>query len=191
MALTQRLEFRQSPVAGDDAAADAGDQAAAAVQSRPVGLRRGANWSAIRCWSAPATAPSRRSRASRLPSGRVCRRRGPCRRRRGRPESRMAPALRRRLRAAQEDWMNRDLGSRTEIEQTLDTPLDNVFHRRAGRGRRAHRAGRGADRLHRMGRRRLQRRQLQSRSLRRRRGDARQTISPSSSRWPLPSRRSA
>jgi RNA polymerase sigma-54 factor len=29
--------------------------------------------------------------------------------------------------SAQEDWMNRDLGSRTEIEQTLDTPLDNVF----------------------------------------------------------------
>src|SRR5580698_1722609 len=28
---------------------------------------------------------------------------------------------------AQEEWMNRDLGSRTEIEQTLDTPLDNVF----------------------------------------------------------------
>jgi RNA polymerase sigma-54 factor len=28
---------------------------------------------------------------------------------------------------AQEDWMNRDLGSRAEIEQTLDTPLDNVF----------------------------------------------------------------
>ena len=28
---------------------------------------------------------------------------------------------------AQEDWMNRDLGSRTEIEQTLDTGLDNVF----------------------------------------------------------------
>src|SRR5690349_16826887 len=27
----------------------------------------------------------------------------------------------------QEDWLNRDLGSRTEIEQTLDTPLDNVF----------------------------------------------------------------
>jgi RNA polymerase sigma-54 factor len=27
----------------------------------------------------------------------------------------------------QEDWMNRDLGSRTEIEQTFDTPLDNVF----------------------------------------------------------------
>ena len=27
----------------------------------------------------------------------------------------------------QEDWMNRDLGSRTEIEQTLDTGLDNVF----------------------------------------------------------------
>ena len=28
---------------------------------------------------------------------------------------------------AQEDWMNRDLGSRAEIEQTLDTGLDNVF----------------------------------------------------------------
>ncbi len=26
-----------------------------------------------------------------------------------------------------EDWMNRDLGSRSEIEQTLDTGLDNVF----------------------------------------------------------------
>jgi len=28
---------------------------------------------------------------------------------------------------SQEEWMNRDLVSRTEIEQTLDTPLDNVF----------------------------------------------------------------
>src|SRR6202795_4877576 len=28
---------------------------------------------------------------------------------------------------AQEEWMNRDRGSRTEIEQTLDTGLDNVF----------------------------------------------------------------
>ena len=27
----------------------------------------------------------------------------------------------------QEEWMNRDLGSRAEIEQTLDTRLDNVF----------------------------------------------------------------
>jgi len=27
----------------------------------------------------------------------------------------------------QEDWMNRDLGSRQDIEQTLDTGLDNVF----------------------------------------------------------------
>src|SRR5213080_2293208 len=27
----------------------------------------------------------------------------------------------------QEEWMNRDLGTRTEIEQTLDSPLDNVF----------------------------------------------------------------
>jgi len=29
--------------------------------------------------------------------------------------------------AAQEDWLSPDLGSRTEIEQTLDTRLDNVF----------------------------------------------------------------
>src|SRR4051812_3717876 len=29
--------------------------------------------------------------------------------------------------AGQEEWMNRDLGSRAEIEQTLDTGLDNVF----------------------------------------------------------------
>jgi RNA polymerase sigma-54 factor len=29
--------------------------------------------------------------------------------------------------AAQDDWMSKDLGSRTEIEQTLDTGLDNVF----------------------------------------------------------------
>ncbi len=28
---------------------------------------------------------------------------------------------------AQEEWMNRDLGSRAEIEQTLDTGLDNLF----------------------------------------------------------------
>src|SRR5690242_1709443 len=27
----------------------------------------------------------------------------------------------------QEEWLNRDLGSRAEIEQTLDTGLDNVF----------------------------------------------------------------
>lgn len=27
----------------------------------------------------------------------------------------------------QEEWLNRDLGSRTEIEQTLDAPLDNIF----------------------------------------------------------------
>ena len=27
----------------------------------------------------------------------------------------------------QEEWMNRELGSRAEIEQTLDTGLDNVF----------------------------------------------------------------
>jgi RNA polymerase sigma-54 factor len=27
----------------------------------------------------------------------------------------------------QEEWLNRDLGTRSEIEQTLDTPLDNVF----------------------------------------------------------------
>src|SRR6267142_2072666 len=29
--------------------------------------------------------------------------------------------------SGQEEWLNRDLGTRAEIEQTLDTPLDNVF----------------------------------------------------------------
>src|SRR5690348_6719062 len=29
--------------------------------------------------------------------------------------------------SGQEEWLNRDLGSRAEIEQTLDTRLDNVF----------------------------------------------------------------
>src|SRR5689334_3697025 len=33
---------------------------------------------------------------------------------------------------AQEEWMSRDLGSRTEIEQTLDTGLDNVFSEEPG-----------------------------------------------------------
>src|ERR1700745_3679299 len=32
---------------------------------------------------------------------------------------------------AQEEWMSRDLGTRTEIEQTLDTGLDNVFSEEA------------------------------------------------------------
>src|ERR1700761_8710619 len=29
--------------------------------------------------------------------------------------------------SGQEDWLSRDLGSRTEIERTLDTGLENVF----------------------------------------------------------------
>jgi len=33
---------------------------------------------------------------------------------------------------APEEWMSRDLGSRTEIEQTLDTGLDNVFSEEPG-----------------------------------------------------------
>lgn len=31
------------------------------------------------------------------------------------------------LESAPEDWMNRDLGSQAEMEQTFDAPLDNVF----------------------------------------------------------------
>src|SRR6201993_1192621 len=31
------------------------------------------------------------------------------------------------LESVQEDWLSRDLGTRVEIEQTLDTGLDNVF----------------------------------------------------------------
>src|SRR5438045_7666600 len=34
----------------------------------------------------------------------------------------------------QEDWLNRDLGTRTEIEQTLDTGLDNVFSEEPAEG---------------------------------------------------------
>ena len=91
----------------------------------------------------------------------------------------------------QEEWMNRDLGSRTEIEQTLDTGLDNVFSEEPAEAaaRDAQDAapttytewGGGASSDER----------LQSRSLRRRRDDARATISPSSSRSPSPTRRSA
>jgi RNA polymerase sigma-54 factor len=36
------------------------------------------------------------------------------------------------LAASQDDWMSRDLGSRTEIEQTLDTRLDNLFSEEPG-----------------------------------------------------------
>jgi RNA polymerase sigma-54 factor len=41
------------------------------------------------------------------------------------PESRDSAAS--GFESGQEEWLNRDLGSRTEIEQTLDTALDNVF----------------------------------------------------------------
>src|SRR5450756_1904806 len=73
---------------------------------------------------------------------------------------------------AQEEWMNRDLGSRTEIEQTLDTPLDNVFSEELAEA--AARTAQDAAPFG-VGGRRLQRRQLQPRSLRRRRGDARRS----------------
>ena len=58
---------------------------------------------------------------------------------------------------AQEEWLNRDLGSRAEIEQTLDTPLDNVFSEEPAEA--AARAAQDAapHRLYRMGRRRLRR----------------------------------
>ena len=58
---------------------------------------------------------------------------------------------------AQEEWMNRDLGSRAEIEQTLDTPLDNVFSEEPAEAAARNAAGCRADHLYRMGRRRLQR----------------------------------
>ena len=56
----------------------------------------------------------------------------------------------------QEEWLNRDLGSRAEIEQTLDTAARQRILGGAGRGRGANRAGCGSDRLYRMGRRCLQ-----------------------------------
>ncbi len=85
------------------------------------------NWSAIRCWSAPATAPSRRSRASRRQSGRVPDGDDPDygddAGDHGEPDGRPATAFE----PGQEEWMNRDLGSRAAIERPLDTGLDNVF----------------------------------------------------------------
>ena len=45
-----------------------------------------------------------------------------------RPVPRMPAKTRaRQFEPGQEEWMNRDLGTRAEIEQTLDTGLDNVF----------------------------------------------------------------
>jgi RNA polymerase sigma-54 factor len=70
---------------------------------------------------------------------------------------------------ARKDWLNRDLGSRTEIEQTLDTGLDNVFSEEPAEAAAACRAGCRPHRLYRMGRRALERRRLQSGSLCRRR----------------------
>ena len=70
---------------------------------------------------------------------------------------------------AQDEWLSRDLGSRTEIEQTLDTGLDNVFPKSRPTVPRA-RAGCRAGRLRRVGAAALRRRRgLQSRGLCRRR----------------------
>ena len=74
MALSQRLEFRQTPSAGDDAAADAGHQAAATVQprSRRLCRRRTGAQSAARARqrrrrSASRGAPSRKPPRPKAP----------------------------------------------------------------------------------------------------------------------------
>ena len=59
---------------------------------------------------------------------------------------------------AQEEWMSRDLGTRAEIEQTLDTGLDNVFSEEPAEAAARNAQDAAPDHLHRMGRRRLQRR---------------------------------
>ncbi len=93
---------------------------------------------------------------------------------RWRPSRRSAAARRRgAFEPGQEEWMNKDLGTRAEIEQTLDTGLDNVFSEEPAEAAARNAPGCGADHLHRMGRRRLRRRGLQSRSLRRRGDHAR------------------
>ncbi len=91
----------------------------------------------------------------------------------------------------QEEWLNRDLGSRTEIEQTLDSPLDNVFSEEPAEAaaRAAQDAaptaytewGGGASNDDR----------LQSGSLCRRRGDARQSSRRTTGGGFQPRRRSA
>src|SRR5437762_577157 len=45
----------------------------------------------------------------------------------GTERSEMAGASGESFEQGPEDWINRDLGSRSEIEQTLDAPLDNLF----------------------------------------------------------------
>ena len=76
---------------------------------------------------------------------------------------------------AQEEWMNRDLGSRAEIEQTLDTGLDNVFSEEPAEAAARDRAGCRARPPTPNGAAAPPTTTLQSRSLRRRRGDARQS----------------
>ena len=170
-------EIRVPPVAvaGDDAAIDAGDQAAAIVESRPVGLRRGGT-------GAQSAAGSRQRRPRSPGGGRAGRRTrrisdrnsGSYGEEGGGDASDMAAGsagdgLRARPGGVAEPRPRQPHRDRADAGH----PARQRLFRRTRRSRRPRGAGCGTDRLHRMGRRRLQRRRLQSGSLRRRRGDAR------------------
>ena len=104
MALSQRLQIPAEPGARDDAAADAGHQAAAALQSRSRRPMSKPNSSAIRCWTAradgePAAVEPERAEATPMTV--------PPRRRLERART-SRPAAR-------------------AIEDALDTRLENVF----------------------------------------------------------------
>ena len=159
-------------VAGDDAAIDAGDQAAAIVESRPVGFRRGGT-------GAQSAAGSRQRRPRSPGGGRAGRRTRRIRRfrqlRRGRRRGTLRYGrglIRRRLRAGPGGVAEPRPRQPHRDRADAGHPARQRLFRRTRRSRRPRGAGCGTDRLHRMGRRRLQRRRLQSGSLRRRRGDA-------------------
>ena len=129
MALTQRLEFRQSQslvmtpqlmqaikllqLSNLDLSAFVEEE----LERNPL-LERASD------------GPEPRSRASRPPNGPnfpIRRFRQLWRRRRRRASDMAGGSAGDGFEPGQEEWLNRDLGSRTEIEQTLDTRLDNVF----------------------------------------------------------------
>ena len=175
MALTQRLEFRQSQSLVMTPQLMQAIKLLQLSNLDLVGLRRGGTGAQSAAGARQRRPRSRRSRASRPPSA---------------PNSPTAIPAAMATTAArasdmasgsagdgfepgQEEWLNRDLGSRTEIEQTLDTGLDNVFPEEPAEA--AARAAQDAapTAYTEWGGGASQRRRLQSRSLCRRRGDAR------------------
>ncbi len=174
MALFATTRDSPEPGAGDDAAADASHQAAAALQSRSGRLCRG--------------------RARAQPAARARRATTTARRRRDGAESRPTAQRERREAARDGDWMGAETGDQPQLRSRsgLGTELDNVFPDDGGETA-AHGRGAAAG-LFRMGRASApaaRGRRLQSRSLRRRPRPRSPIISPSSWRWRSPIRCSA